>query len=244
MASAPATAGESFVSYSGTAADPSSRFLYRENHVLHYHDGQIAERVVLYTCRDGSPFARKTVSYVDSLSPDFLLEDASNGMREGIRTEGTIRKVFFRNDRVAAEKSSAVPAVSGLVADSGFDAFVRSNWQPLMQGHGLGMKFLIPSRLEDMEFKVRHVRTAEVDGISAEVFRLKLSGVFGLIAPSIDVYYGASDHVLLRYVGVSDLRNASHDNLKADIGFRPNDRRLGDAQAMAMARAARLAPCK
>lgn len=236
---------DSFVSYSGIArSEKSDQFLYRENHVLHYRDGKIAERVVLYTCSDGSPFARKTVTYVDRLSPDFLLEDASNGMREGIRSDGGERQVFFRDDRVAAEKSKVVPPVSGLVADTGFDVFVRNNWQSLVNGQTMVMKFLVPSRLEDIGFKVKHAGSGDVDGTPVEIFRLELSGVLGWALPSIDVYYSAQDHVLVRYVGPSDLRDASHDNFQAQIAFPPSERKPGDEQAMQSARQARLSPCK
>jgi hypothetical protein len=54
--------GDRYLSYSGIAtARHSAEFLYGEHHVLLYRDGRLAERVVLYTCRDGSAFARKTV---------------------------------------------------------------------------------------------------------------------------------------------------------------------------------------
>jgi hypothetical protein len=236
---------DSFVSYSGVAKSAKSdQFLYRENHVLHYRDGKIAERVVLYTCSDGSPFARKTVTYVDRLSPDFLLEDASNGMREGIRSDGGERQVFFRNDGVAPEKSKIVPHVDGLVADTGFDVFVRNNWQSLVSGQSLTMKFLVPSHLDDMGFKVKHVGSSDIDGTPVEVFRLELSGVLGWVLPSIDVYYSSKDHVLVRYVGPSDLRDASHDNFQATIAFPLDERKPGNEQAMQSARLARLAPCK
>ena len=239
-----AARGDSYVSYSGTAlAQRSGQFLYSERHVLQYRDGRMAGRVVLYTCRDGSAFARKTVSYGDLLSPDFVLEDASNGMREGVRTGGGGREVFFR-DGAAAEKRRPIPQSPGLVADSGFDAFVRANWQPLMDGRTLGMRFLVPSRLDDMGFNVQHVGSGSADGVPVEIFRLKLSGVVGWVAPSIDVYYGAADRTLVRYVGLSDLRDGSHANFHAEIEFRPGDRRPDDAETMISARTARLAPCR
>jgi len=242
---AAAAAVDSYVTYTGTAtAAHSDEFLYRENHVLHYRDGKLMGRVVLYTCRDGEAFARKTVAYVDPLSPDFLLEDASTGMREGVRTQGNVRQVFFRDGRVAAEKSGTVPQVDGLVADAGFDAFVRTNWQTLMAGNSLRMHFLVPSRLEEMNFNVQHVRSDRTDGIAVEEFRLKLSGMLGWVAPSIDVYYSSSDHTLIRYVGLSDLRDASHDNFNAKIDFPPEERKPGDEQSMRAALQTRLTACR
>jgi len=238
-------AKDSYLSYSGSAtAQPAGKLLYRENHHLHFRDGKITARVVLYTCRDGSPFARKVVSYVESTSPDYVLEDASNGMREGIQSNGNERTVFFRNDRVAAEKRSRLPAVPDLVADAGFDEFVRSHWQPLVDGNTMTMNFLVPSRLEAMAFKVQHIRRDVIEGAPVELFRLKLSGVLGWVAPSIDVYYGSSDHILMRYEGVSDLRDASNENYRAEIDFRASDRRPSADEEMSDARSARLSPCK
>jgi hypothetical protein len=246
-AAASVAPGENYVTYSGAAtALKTEKFAYGEQHVLRLENGKLAERVVLYTCRDGSAFARKTSSYADELAPSFVLEDASNGMREGIREgdrPGGSRTVFFRASRSDAEKSGPLPRVPGLVADSGFDQFVRANWQALAAGQSLGMHFLVPSRLDDIGFRVQRLRSDRVDGIPVEVFRLKLSGIFGWFLPGIDVYYGAADHVLMRYVGLSDLRDAALDNMAVNIAFNPNDRRPGGARDLEDAGQARLAPC-
>jgi hypothetical protein len=240
-----ATDADQYVSYTGTAVAPNTQqFLYGERHVLKLREGKLAERVVLYTCSNGAPFARKTVSYTDALAPDFLLEDASNGMRQGVRATGNGRAVFYREDRTEPEKTGALPRDSGLVVDSGFDEFVRANWQSLMSGTALTMHFLVPSRLDDMNFRVEHVRSEEAGGGRVEVFRLKLSSIFGWVLPGIDVYYDAKDHLLVRYVGLSDLRNPAHDNYRTEIIFRRGDRHSSGAHEVDDARQARLMPCK
>ena len=250
VAAAPDAEAEQYVTYTGTAVAPTTqKFLYGERHVLKLHAGRLAERVVLYTCSDGAPFARKTVTYVDPLAPNFVLEDESNGMRQGVRSDGHGRDVFYREGRTQAEKTSALPNVPGLVADAGFDEFVRTNWQRLMAGDALTMHFLVPSRLDDMSFRVEHLRSerAAIAGTlstNVEVFRLKLSNVLGWILPSIDVYYDAKDHMLVRYVGLSDLRNPSHDNFQTEIFFQPGDRKAGSEHEVDDARRARLMPCK
>jgi hypothetical protein len=125
---------DGYVSYSSVAhARHSSDVLYGERHVLLYREGRVAERVVLDTCRYGSAFRRKLVSYPNLLVPDFLLEDAANGMREGIRERSgdprtnAPRTVFYRERGGEAEKSGPLPAAEGLVADAGFDEFVPTH---------------------------------------------------------------------------------------------------------------------
>lgn len=233
-----------YLSYSGTAVRRhSADFLYGETHVLEYRAGRLVRRVVLYTCGNGAPFARKTVSYVEAHAPDFELDDASNGMTEGVRSDERGRWVFFRGNRTDPEQVSPLPTVADLVVDAGFDEFLRGNWQRLMAGQMLSMPFLVPGRLRDMRFQVLHLRADAADGAPAEVFRLRLSGLWGYLVPDIDVYYAAADRVLVRYVGLTDLRNASNENFQAEITFPRADRSAADAALFDRARQAPLAPC-
>jgi hypothetical protein len=241
---ASARATDEYIEYTGTATarhDPD--FLYGERHILLYADGQLAERTVLYTCANGAPFARKRVRYVEPAAPDFFFDDASNGMQEGVRSQGTARYMFFRADAVDAEKSAPLPRVPGLVVDAGFDAFIQAHWSELMEGREVPLHFLVPSRLQDMSFAVQHVRADRFDGKPTEVFRMKLSGFLGWLFSGIDVAYDAADHRLVHYQGLSDLRDSTGNNLQANIVFHANERKPSSAQAMAAAQAATLARC-
>lgn len=234
-----------YLSYTGSAtARQNAKFLYSERHVLRYQQGQLAERVVLYSCEDGTPFARKTVSYADPFAPDFLLEDVSNGLRQGVRSNASGRTVFFRIAAQDSEKTATLPPAAGLVIDAGFDEFVRANWQRLMASQKLPIHFLVPSRLRAMDFQVQRLRHDTADGTPTELFRLKLAGIGGWVLPGIDVSYSADDHVLMRYLGYSDLRDASGDNFRAAITFHAKDRRPSNEELMQSAQRARLAPCR
>jgi hypothetical protein len=151
--------------------------------------------------------------------------------------------VFFRANRIEPEKSAPLPPTADLVADAGFDAFIQTHWSALMHGAPLPLRFLVPSRLQLMSFEVQHMRSDRLDGKPTEVFRMKLSGILGLVLPGIEVAYDAADHILVHYEGLSDLRDASGDNLQASIVFHGAERGPGSAQAIAAAQAATLAPC-
>jgi hypothetical protein len=246
-AGAAPAAPDGYISYASVAqARHTTDVLYRERHVLLYRNGRVAERAVLYTCRDGSAFARKLVSYPNALVPDFLLEDASNGMRQGIREDATSggRSVFYRERRGDEEKSGPVPSVPGLVADAGFDEFVQSRWDVLVSGEAVDFRFLLPSRFSDYGFRVQRLRADVIQGAPVEVFRLRLSGLWGWFVPGIDVYYRSSDRVLLRFDGISDLQDAAGSNYKITVDFPVEERKTATAQAMLDARAAPIAPCR
>ena len=231
---------EGVLTYSGEALDYDSRsFIYGERHFVRFSGSAPLERVVLYTCADERPFARKIVSYAPSVfAPDFAMQDAISGVHEGLATRGAARQVYFRRSAPQSEASAPLDGIEALVADAGFDEFVRARWDALLGGERVRFDFVVPSRLDVASFKLRRLRSETLAGGPAEVFRLSLSGMWAWIAPHIDVYYSNRDRVLLRYEGISNVRDAQGDNYQARIDF-PVARRRMDAGLDALERARR-----
>ncbi len=193
----------------GLARDPRTNLpLYREQHLVRREGGTPVGRLVLYRCLDGTAFARKQVDYRrSSQAPEFALEDARQGYSEGLRRAGGAVNLFVR-ERVADPELKAALADSAvaLVADAGFDEFVRDQWLRLQAGKSVPLSFAVPSRLESLGFKVYRVGSLQLGGEPAELFRLRLGGLLGWIAPHIDVAYGRDSRRLLRFEGLSNLR--------------------------------------
>ena len=201
----------------GLAADlDSGQPLYSEQHLMRSApDGRLLERVVLYRCTDGTPFARKRVDYRIALkAPAFQFEDARSGYREGVLRQADGATVFVQRPD-AAVRQAPLPG-GALVADAGFDPWVRAQWSRLTTGERVPMAFLVPARLASYEFKVYEVAA---DGATRR-FRLRLGGLFGWIAPHIDVVYDEADQRLLRFEGLSNLRDdAGEEQLEVRIEF-------------------------
>lgn len=208
LAALPAQAALTFEE--GLARDPKSRaLLYREHHLIRRAEGKPTERLVIYRCADGTPFARKRVDYRRSAqAPEFSFEDVRLGYREGLRRTGDSDTVWVRDARGEDERSAVLddPAAR-LVADAGFDEFIRSNWAPLVSGQSVPLRFAVPSRLQTLGFKVDRQGPQTLGREPAETFRLKLGGVLGWVAPHIDVAYGRDSRRLLRFEGLSNLRS-------------------------------------
>ncbi|MBP6597358.1 MAG: hypothetical protein KA196_07565 [Arenimonas sp.] len=207
----------------GLARDPRTNLpLYREQHLVRRDGGTPVGRLVIYRCLDGTAFARKLVDYRrSSQAPDFALEDARLGYAEGLRRAGSAISLFVR-ERATEPKRTAALAASPvtLVADAGFDEFVRDQWLRLQAGTSVPLSFAVPSRLESLGFKVYRVGSLELGGEPAELFRLRLGGLLGWIAPHIDVAYGRDSRRLLRFEGLSNLREDDGDSqLVARIEF-------------------------
>ena len=57
----------------------------------------------------------------------------------------------------ATPPGAPVAGGEALVADAGFDEFVRQHWDALMAGEAVPLHFAVPSRLESLGFRIRRV---------------------------------------------------------------------------------------
>jgi hypothetical protein len=229
VALAPLTVAANGLVYRGTARDLSlAKTLYREAHFISEPGTAREVRIVHYQCANSSAvFARKELDY--SLSrelPRFTLTDARLGYAEGLRTLANGRaQVFQVSGLRRAERQALLPAGKSIVADAGFDEFLRRHWAELERGESIKFPFLVPSRLHEVEFKISKHHDVTIDGAAASAIRLHLAGVFGWFLPYIEASYRKSDRALLRYKGLTNLRDAAGDNLAAQIDFPVTERR-------------------
>jgi hypothetical protein len=205
----------------------SGRLLYTESHAISNAGTPRETRVVTYACPDGAPFARKQLAYEASrLAPTFRLEDARSGVIEGIARDARGLEVFARADAKSPLHTARVDG-QGLVADAGFDEFVRASWDALERGEPVVAPFLVPSRLDSLAFKVRKTGESRIDGEVVSDIRLSLAGVLGWLVPDLDVSYRKRDRRLMRFRGTTNLRDAGGKMIEARIDFPAADWREG-----------------
>jgi hypothetical protein len=236
LSAAPATLSAA-ERYEGTAyVRGSDRIAYRETHWLFDRDG-IRQRLVLYRCADGTPFARKWVREAPSaVAPDFDYEDARDGYREGVRTEQGGRLVFVRENARAALETRPLPASPDGVLDAGFDAFVREHWQDLAAGRDPHLDFLIPSRFEYLSFSLTGVHDTTFDGEPAREVKMRLARWYGFVLPGVDLTYDRAGR-LMEFEGIGNVRDAAGKTQNVRIVF-PADAMRGDVQEVEITRAA------
>lgn len=205
-------------SYSGNAYDlDSGDLLYRETHLLFSAAGT-RERVVLYRCPDGRPFARKRIrDDGDSQAPDFDMRDARLGYREGVRRDAGERVAYVQRSAQQNERDNALQVPADGVIDAGFDNFVRNHWQALLDGDTLHFDFLVPSKRAFYAFKL--ARRHHGAGHATVRLRLSLGAWYAFLLPHIDVVYDRATRRLLRYEGLSNIRNHDLKNLDVRIEF-------------------------
>jgi len=150
LALSPAPALAALTYEEGVARDPATQAeLYREQHWVRSEGARTIERLVLYRCADGTPFGRKRVDYRPSpVAPDFHFEDGRTGYVEGLLRRGNVPTVFVRALPGVAERVAALPS-SRLVADAGFDEFIRRPWPTLVAGPPIAPAFPLAPRAQN-----------------------------------------------------------------------------------------------
>jgi hypothetical protein len=209
-------------SFTGYARDTETgALLYLETHEVHDAGTTSELREVRYRSdAQSEPFARKTLRYgADRQRPSFEFVDQRSGFAESVERRGDAFRVTSRAGREASLRIGTLDHGDVDVIDAGFDEFVRARWSELQRGGGLNAPFLVPSRLDAVNFRVRKVGDTRIDGAPASVIRLSLAGPLGWLLPDIDVTYRDRDQRLLRYRGLTNIRDAGGKLLSAQIDF-------------------------
>lgn len=228
----------------GKAWNPGkTRLLYTESHWTSFENKAPKERTVLYRCADGTPFARKEISYAGSaLAPGFSFSDVRFDYQEGLRWRDGQAQLWYRRADRAEQGTVAKSPV--LVADAGFDMFVRTRWQDLAKKGGQPLDFAVPSRLTSYSFNLARTGVSQYRDEPAQNFKLGLNGWLGLVAPDVELTYGIASKRLLRFKGISNiLDNQGRKPVDALIEF-PLADRAATAKEKLQAQATLLKSCQ
>jgi hypothetical protein len=226
----------------GRAYDKASGvLLYEERHVETFSNGTLIANRVRYTDSKGHVFGDKRVDFRKApYLPEFQLTDERSGHVEALlhTAVGTI-EVRFRGRSDSELRTVRLDTSRDAVADAGFDRFIESHWDELTSGTTLVRRFLVPSRLEFMDWRIQRVDVGKVPADPGTVhFALEIDSAFlRIVVPSVIVVYDRESRRLLRYEGLSNLRDNSGDNHTVRIDFeyvtlsaRAEHRRHGDGK--------------
>lgn len=211
--------------YTGVAYDPeTSRIRYREEHWL-MGGGAERQRLVLYRCPDGRPFARKLVRYTGTAwTPEFDYEDARSAYRESVKIAGGEVAVTLSDGVGKPSRTGRVDLHADTVVDAGFDDFVRAHWSGISKPNGMTVRFVMPRRIDDLRLAIRPDPTP-AGSPSVKHFRMTLDGWLGALAPTVSLAYTDADHRLIGFEGPSDIRSDDGKTRKVRIVFPPSDDR-------------------
>jgi hypothetical protein len=180
----------------GSAYDLSSgNLVYREHH---FCDVASIQCSVNYRDAAGELIAQKLLDYSSGPhSPSLVMKDFRQG-------EGS---------------SQTLTGNSDWVVDAGFDNYVRSKWDTLDAGDPVKFPFLVPGF--EKPLKMRAQRSAS-ESCTIEELCLEIvldSWLLGLLVDPIALSYSRSERKLLRFRGISNIRDVNGESFSVDIVY-------------------------
>lgn len=208
-------AAEPIRSARGDAYDRDGRLLFRQTHYWYDDEAGEPRGFTLYACPDGRAFARRTSDYgAHPATPDFALEIASTGYREGVRSDGAQRIVYVQRRADRPEQDAPLPGAEHPVIDDGFNAYVAAHWDALVSGNKVPIQYLVPSRHRFYRFRIVKVDDADPGELR---LRMQFDFWFGRFLPHVYVVFDRATRHLIRYDGISNIRDAEGDNVHVRI---------------------------
>ena len=125
--------------------------------------------------------------------------------------------LFFHDLRFDREFELA-PQRLDWVVDSGFDNYVRSQWDPLLAGETLRFPLKLISREEPIKMKARRQQQGCAE--DRVCFEVALnSWLLGKLVDPIALEYDPMERRLLRFGGISNILNAEGRSQVVDIRY-------------------------
>ncbi len=210
---------EELVGYAYDRSD--DRLLYTEQHRFEREQGQLVRHQVDYVAADGALLASKTLDYqTNPYAPEFRLEDQRDQYVEGAAyTKKGYRLFRVRDDK---SKDKLLKAGEERVADAGFDQFVRDHLEELLSGEQKEFRMAIAGHLTELRFRATLLDREPLFGVPAARFRIEPASLLRWFADAIDITYATDTGRLLRYVGVTNIRNDEGTSYDARIEFPTN----------------------
>lgn len=204
--------------------------VYREIHRLEVIGGRIQSHTVDYVAPDGRPVSEKSISYDrNPYLPEFQLRDARDDYREGAGFSDSGYRVF-RDAPNKERRSKTFRTGPNHVADAGFDSFVRANMDTLLAGQTLEFKFIVAGFLDKLSFRARMVE-ADMDDERSATFLVEPDSLLRVFVDPIRVTYDTRTGDLLRYEGVTNIRDGEGKRFRAVIEYPTEQRRYEPARS-------------
>lgn len=195
----------------------TGELVYIEEHIK----PTLTQHQVLYSSPDGNVFATKTLDYTPStIAPNFEQLNDLNGEYIYVERDENTLNMKYREKTDASEQTESIDITEKrLVADAGFDEFVRENWEALSRGEQQKVDFLVPSRLSIVPFRMQQAEC--IEGVeNALCLSIETSAWWlRLLVDPVFLAYDLEHKYLLRFVGRANISDETGKYQTVDIRY-------------------------
>ncbi len=98
--------------------------------------------------------------------------------------------------------------------------YIRDHLDTLLKDESAKVRMVIPTRLDDYRFRIRPVEGTEPEAPTLKM-RVEVDNFFiRLFAPHVELEYDKANRRVIRYRGLSPIRDAKDDLMKVEMEFR------------------------
>ena len=197
----------------------TGKVVYRE-----YHDITKLQHTVRYIDEKEKLIAEKTIQYLHGYNtPEYQLQDQRVDRKTGSEWAKD-HFIIFRQEGLEKRHEKSVAAANDLVIDAGFDHFIRSNWEKLINGKVLPFSFAIADPLTLLNMQLTEV-TAAKTAIKqhSNSYRYFLASsrnkLIGWAIPDINLAYDRETRLIQVYQGPSNITDQNDKTQTVTIRY-------------------------
>ncbi len=179
--------------------------------------GFIIQRRVEYRLPDGSLKSVKVVDYdaEPAWTPSFTYEDYQLNSTVGVLHDGNDAKLFRRLDDSLQEQGIEL-IYENTVIDAGFDAYIQFVWPRLLNNEVVAFDVLSPLKFSRYAFELKMKEPSE----NLCFIEMSLDWwPISLFIDPVQLTYDCATKKLLRYQGLTNLRDSDNNQYRADIHY-------------------------
>lgn len=205
----------------GKAVDnKTQKLVYNERHEVEYLGELVNKVVTTYTDASGKEIAKLTSTFKGNAQlPDTEFVDKRNGYKEITTLKGKKYEIQT-TDTKGNTKTGKIKLDDNLVCGQGYHNYIIQNMDSFKVGEKRELKFIIPSMRDYFTFDLTYLGPLDKSKPDDVSFRLDITNwILSMFADKIQVTYSKKDKVLLRYEGLTNLKNDKDDQYDATITF-------------------------
>lgn len=208
--------------FTGYAYDSKTgELLYTETHRQQFEQDRLVRDEVSYRDKGGILFARKSLDFAQDLyAPSFVSENLRTGeLERGTRGQAGYT-VSYRENKKAKLQAKTLTSKDRVIADAGFDSYLRRYLPQLLEGKELSFAFLVPNQQSALTLKAWAEKPRLVQGRETVQIRVAFDNpILRLLAQSLAVTYDVNTGEILEYNGVSNIGDARGNKYRVRIAY-------------------------
>ena len=193
--------------FTGIARNKEGQLEYVEKHQITYQDGKVASSLTKYFDPQDHYIGDLKSQYSAGYQyGSYHFNDSRGGRKNGATVEDDYVRMYSQKDGSSTITTKDIPKTANQIVGQGFHHFIVNNLETIDTGKILKVRMVLPAQLDDYKFRIRKTKR---DG-DVMTIRLEIDNWFlRIFAPHIDTDYHLPSRRLLRYKGISNLKDAS-----------------------------------